>query len=106
MAGTQSLSRRLFLSWAPTQMCHRPPMLRSAELPQPWPGRLWCAVCTGHYKAALDDPGMIRPRLEHAVTRSVYPPLAHLGPLDVCWTHAMPIPMLAPEPAQDGSVPV
>jgi hypothetical protein len=102
MAGTCSLSRRLFLTWAPTRIL---PMLRSGELPQPWPGRLWCAVCAGHYKAALDDPGMIRPRLEHAVTRSIYLPLAHLGPLDVCWAHAMPITMTAPDPAQDGSVP-
>lgn len=103
MAGTLRLSRRLFLAYPFTWICPRQPMLRSSELPQPWPGRLWCAVCTGHYKTALSDPGAVRPRLEHAVTRSVYLPLAHLGPLDVCWTHAMPITM--PAPAHDGSVP-
>jgi hypothetical protein len=105
MAGTRSMPRRLFLAFPATRRRHRPLMLRSAELPQPWPGRLWCAVCTGHYKAALSDPALTRPRLEHAVTRSIYPPLAHLGPLDVCWSHAMPITMTAPEPAHDGSVP-
>jgi hypothetical protein len=105
MAGTRQLSRRRLFPAFPAWAHHRPPMLRSAELPQPWPGRLWCAVCTGHYKAALSDPALTRPRLEHAVTRSIYPPLAHLGPLDVCWSHAMPIAMTAPEPSHDGSVP-
>jgi uncharacterized protein (DUF2237 family) len=69
------------------------------DLPQPFPGRLWCAVCAGRYKAALADPLAAVPQLEHAVTRSVYLPLAHLGPLDLCWGHAMPIdPAGEPDP--------
>ena len=105
MAGTPGLTRRLSWAYPAARARHRQPMIRSAELPQPWPGRLWCTVCAGHYLAALGDPGSIRPRLEHAVTRSVYPPLAHHGPLDVCWAHAMPITMPAPGPSHDEAVP-
>ena len=78
-------------------------MTLSSNLPQPWTGRTWCAVCAGRYKAAAADPAAPRPQLDHAVTRSVYGPLAHLGPLDLCWEHAMPLDPAA-IPSQDGSV--
>jgi hypothetical protein len=95
--------------------------------PQPPSGRLFCVVCAMDFRAAaeqaqaamiremavqpdgppayvrLRDPDALEPQI--AVTRSIYPPLMQLGPLDLCWYHLVKIELkpAAPDPSNPAS---
>ena len=69
---------------------------------------MWCVPCAFDYLDHAARGAVPVPPLHAAVTRSVYPPLMQLGPLDLCWGHLVKVEFrqAVADPAGQAAVPL